>query len=88
MAEAVWKQKLAPLDMQSVPLPAGAKIIHVDQQGGFPTFWYVNPDCDGTKTEMRTFQIVGTGHMRGSLGTHLGTFVVGELVFHLFEKTN
>lgn len=70
-------------------LPKGAKLLHVDLQGGKPFLWAaVKP---GAETEERVFFVVGTGQDWPEPAEHVGTFqmagVVGgppTTVWHVF----
>jgi len=84
----IWKYDLAALDLQTIELPRGARVLSVDAQGGNTVLWaLVNPDEDMTE---RTFRICGTGHpVCPDPGTFIGTVLMAEggLVWHVFEVT-
>jgi hypothetical protein len=67
-------------------LPQDAKILKVDAKQGLPCMWaMVNPEAPKTK---RKFHIFGTGHAlpeKIDALDHVGTFIEGHLVWHLFE---
>ena len=87
--EAIWKQPLECADHQVVSLPVGAKVLCVQAQSEQPCLWFVTPEVDNPKTELRTFAIHGTGHPCVTVnGIYIGTFQLqgGSLVFHVFEE--
>ena len=82
-AEVIWKH---PLTRVSLALPEGAQVIHVGLDGdGMACLWERHP-VDAPDGPPRRFTAVFTGeHFSG--GAHLGTWLVGGLVYHLFETT-
>lgn len=87
--KAIYKYQLGVTDVQTVELPAGAKVLSVGTQRESIFAWaLVNTDRD---TEPRTFVIKGTGHPieSGELDDtrFIGTVMLsgGALVFHIFE---
>lgn len=99
MTWTVWKYTLNREDeaITKITLPIEAEPLHVDVQDGEVRLWVlVNPEYQGT--EVRTFQIVGTGHvMKRRPLEHIHTFMVqadpmvgvlmgiASFVFHVFE---
>lgn len=83
----IWKWSLTVTDIQSVSMPAGAKLLTVQVQGMNPQIWAL---CDEAETtiEPRRIAIYGTGNpMPADPGKYIATFQLndGELVFHAFE---
>lgn len=82
----VHKQPLKVADVQTVTMPARARILTVQVQGGTPCIWYLcNPD---RPPEDRTIRIAGTGHpIEEMIAAYISTFQLdgGALVFHAFE---
>ena len=86
--KTIWKYTIPVLDIFSLELPQGAKILTVQEQHGNPQIWVlVNSD----KTlETRIFRLVGTGHpieIEDSKLEYIGTVQVvgGSFIGHLFE---
>ena len=84
--KTVWKYPTSP-DVFGHDLPAGAKVVHFDMQGGEPTMW-VLVDTEA-KLETRAFLVAGTGHPVGNDNArHVGSCIDSDLglVWHLFEE--
>lgn len=55
----IWKWKLAVTDVQTIEVPAGAKLLDVQMQGGSPSLWVL---CDeNALSTPRRIAIYGTG---------------------------
>ena len=83
--QTIWKFPLDVTGYQRVNMPAKAKILCVQTQGGYPCLW---AQVESTsEVEPRAFVIAGTGHPQDTGGKYIGTFQLhgGELVFHAFE---
>lgn len=82
----IWKFILPVLDMPTVEMPVGAKVLTVASQNDLLCVWAtVDPE---TSLEMRQFCVRGTGHtLTDDEGAYVGTamFQQGALVFHVFE---
>jgi len=82
----IWKYQIAISDVQTIEMPAGAKILSLQTQDGTPCIWAL---CnEEASKELRTFTMYGTGHIiHKDPGTFIGTFQMdgGELVFHVFD---
>lgn len=82
----IWKWILEIADRQTIPMPAGAKILSVQTQSGDCSMWAL---CDETANlKERHFAIYGTGNpMPDEPGEYVGTFLLvsGSLVIHVFE---
>ena len=82
--KAVWKYPTHP-DAFALNLPAGARVVHFDMQGGEAKMW-VLVDTEAA-LEAHAFIIAGTGHdvpdgarpVRSCIDRETG------LVWHLFE---
>jgi len=89
--KAIWKFGLDIIDVQTVSMPEGAKILSVQAQNGMPYLW-AEVDVEATPKD-RTIEIFGTGHpMRCDMGVsreYIETFQIrgGQLVFHVYEYT-
>ena len=84
----VWKFKLKLIDVQQVLMPAGAKILDIQEQYGAPCLWAL---CDPSNPEtQRIIAICGTGNPapHAKECEYISTFQLhgGSLVFHTFEK--
>lgn len=82
----IWKWTLNMTDVQTVEMPAAAKLLTVQLQGGMPQVWAL---CDErAPKEPRHIAIYGTGNpMPDEPGDYIATFQMhgGALVFHAFE---
>ncbi len=81
----IWKIELKPNDIQTVEMPAGARILHCREQDDVPCIWFL---CDpDVLTQPRRFRMYGTGHEEEVFGQYLGTCMLrdGRLVVHVFE---
>lgn len=88
----IWKYEITPDDRVQIEMPEKAEILSVQVQKGIVCIWaLVNTE---NKTETRCFEVFGTGHKvpvdMGISRKFIGTFQMdgGDLVFHLFERTN
>lgn len=82
--KTIWKAHLRPIFRQTVEMPKGAKLLHVGKQGEEMFVWFM---CDPkAETEMRAFEVCGTGHDIPADFTYVGTVVTyeGTLVWHIF----
>jgi hypothetical protein len=83
--KSIWKYQLTINDdIQTVHMPAGARVVFVADQDEEPTMW---AEVDGSApTEARRFRIHGTGHpIYGSW--YVGTAICGRFVWHVYEVT-
>ena len=73
-----------PRGVAEVELPIGAKIVHFAQQHGVLRFWAeVDTEAD---TEVRKFQVFGTGHhIYHDKFDHVMSWVGPDFVWHLYE---
>lgn len=83
----VYKYPIPVRDEIILDLPAGAEVIHVDQQDEQTMLWaLVDPDAPKV---FRRFRLAETGHPLGDDDVlhHVGSYMLmnGALVFHLFE---
>jgi len=80
----IWKFEFVITDEQTVSMPIGAKILHVQVQDHMPYIWALcNPKAS---YESRTFRVYGTGNpVPEDSGKHIGTFQDGRYIWHLFE---
>lgn len=93
MSRTIWKYELDPRsDVISLDVPNGAELLHVDSQHETICVWFELDPNDAT--EMRHFEIFGTGHLiREDMGInrcHIGTIQLknGNLIFHVYERLN
>jgi len=82
--KTIYKYKLAITDYQTVWMPRGAKLLHVDTQRGTPCVWAL-VDTDNEEAGYSIW-IVGTGNpMPDRELDHVGSFQMEEaLVWHVF----
>jgi hypothetical protein len=94
--KSIWKFELEITDEQTVELPIGAEIIHVDVQENYDPdkiyMWaIVDPNivCLPKQMENRIFRIVGTGHQHDFIDrqNYIGTVKHknGTFMWHIFE---
>ena len=56
----IWKWKLEATDVQTIEVPAGAKLLDVQMQSGLPNLWAL---CDeNAPSTPRRIAIYGTGN--------------------------
>jgi hypothetical protein len=85
--KTIWKFPIPLKDIFTLEMPENASVIHVglDPQG-IPCLWAIV--FTGAGKLNRRFLLHGTGHECSPLAkreTHIGTFIMGMLVLHLFE---
>lgn len=80
--KTVWKFPILG-GFEQLPMPRGAKILHVADQGGIITLW---AEVDTTAERVRRgVVVVGTGRpLPQGEGSHVGTVMQGEYVWHLY----
>jgi len=81
----IWKYTLGPAEVQTIDVPAFAKLLTVAQQDGAPTLWFeVDPEA---VTMPRTFVVIGTGWEipEPKRLTYVGT-THSTFVWHLYEQ--
>jgi len=83
----IWKFTLKVADSQTIDMPMGAKILHVNTQAGDVCVWAEVDPLEKTK-EHRHFEIRGTGHPIAPIikKQYIGTVLFDRLVFHVFER--
>ena len=84
--EKIYKYVLDILDVQDIEMPAGAKILCVENVNDTECMW-VRVKTDA-KMETRRVLIVGTGHpLNVGTAKYVGTAptVGGRLVWHVFD---
>lgn len=69
---------------QPVPMPAGARVVHVQEQHGLPTMWAeVDPR---NVTEQRNFRVFATGEdIPEAWHNYIGTVHISWTVWHIYE---
>lgn len=86
----IWKWTLQVVDLQSLPIPDGAKLLTVQAQGDMPQLWALVDEK--APIVHRNVASYGTGHPMpdGDPGAYVGTYQIhgGALVFHVFEPFN
>lgn len=82
--KAIWKYPITAHEV-TISLPAGAEVLTVQMQGGFPQIWaLVNPEM--SEMVPCKFMVVGTGwRFDPSRKKYIGTWQDGSLVWHLWE---
>ncbi len=89
MRKTVWKFPLPITDHVSIPMPRGAKILHVEAQDDQPHIWALVDSL--AELVPRHFKVFGTGHPIDDeihVGQHVGTLQLRNgLVWHVFETT-
>ena len=82
----IFKYEITVQDLQYVEMPAGAHILCVQVQGGYPCLWAAVDTSHGR--ERRMIEIIGTGNpMSVHCRCYIGTFQAGNFVWHVFERT-
>lgn len=89
MTRAIWKFQLNTVDWVEFPMPAGARILDLQVQHGYPCIWAeVDADSNALKV-IRKFRTYGTGHPLDEVQqTYVGSYQLAEgaLVFHVYEQ--
>jgi hypothetical protein len=82
----IWKYTLKAIDIQTLFIPSGAKLLTVQMQHDCPQLWVL---CEPLrKPTPRRIAIYGTGNpVPHDAGEYISTFQMngGALVFHAFE---
>lgn len=83
----VWKFELPLGSVAAASMPKGARLVHVGPDPlGVPCVWAeVDPDAP---TVRRLLGVIGTGHdvpMKAGRAVHVGSFVGGSFVWHLYD---
>ncbi len=81
MKKIIWKFPLESTGNQTILMPIGAKILHIETQGTLPCIWaLVDPK---KQKEPRHIEIYGTGHeiecSKGKELWHLGVLFLAGL---------
>ena len=88
--KTIWKFPLKDGDVQRIEMPKGAQILTVQRQYEQPCVWAIVDVDDGSLTEMRVFEVHGTGNPlpdeKGVERAYVGTFQQPPFVWHLFER--
>jgi hypothetical protein len=81
--KTVYKYQLRGRYTTGLELPPQAQILSVQSQEGIPTLWaLVDPQ---EETQQRYFRVVGTGWEIEEEVNHIGTYMEGAFVWHVFE---
>ncbi len=84
MSRSVWKFSLELAEVQVVPMPSGAQLLHVDMQAGTLNLWaLVDPTAE---PEERKIAVVPTGHPAPSEAAYVGTAMDRPFVWHVFAE--
>lgn len=83
----IWKYAVLTLDDQTIEIPEGARLLHVDDQSGWIMLWaLVDPDARRVSRQIR---VVGTGHPIPDdlVLVYVGSLqqANGNLVWHIFD---
>ncbi len=88
MNQVIYKFPLLPSSNGVIEMPMNAVVLTVQMQGNVPTLW---ASCHPTAPkEMRSFFIVGTGHIfePSHNARYIGTVQMNNgLVWHIYEGT-
>ncbi len=85
MDKTIWKYEFEVMDgSQRTEMPVGAKLVFVSRDpSGFLCAWFeVDPTAE---TEIRQFEVHGTGHPITKEEEYLGSVVASPFVWHLYE---
>lgn len=90
MTDAIHKQPLELVGIQTLWMPTRAEVLCVQLQRGEPCVWYRTPVEE--KSYLRAFHTYGTGHPLPTNVAlrYVGTYQLegGALVFHVFEEVS
>ncbi|MDR6218688.1 hypothetical protein [Deinococcus soli (ex Cha et al. 2016)] len=85
----IFKYPLTGEARQVIELPAGARLLHVDDQRGTLTLWAaVDPGADAVDTYFIRIYLTGERVDLDLIGPHLGTVLLdgGATVVHVFAS--
>lgn len=81
----IWKIPLATADIQTIEIPAGAKILTLQIQYSEPAIWF---EADtNSPLEERYFITIVTGYRIPNNAKYVGTYQKndGVFVYHVYE---
>lgn len=78
----IHKYPLEVTRYQSVEMPHGAKLVHIDLQGDRICVW-AEGNSELPKVR-RSFEIYGTGEPIETFARHLKTVLLGQFVWHTY----
>lgn len=82
----VYKYELRNKESE-IDIPKNANILKVDVQRNIPVLWAIVNEDNFEHKVKRNFVRFMTGEKFSAMGLRwLGTFYIGDLVFHQFEK--
>lgn len=90
MSKAIWKFPVSVTDKQIVYMPAGARLLHIAEQGSAGMYLWAQVDTEA-EIVPRAIRIFGTGQpMPDDPGIYIGTFQLkgGALVFHAYDTAH
>lgn len=79
----VHKYELPIVDEFTLDLPSQHKVVLVDFQNARPMMW-VEVDTDSPSRPVK-FSVEGTGHQIDGGAVHVGSFIDGAFVWHVYE---
>ena len=80
----IWKYQLEPAATTQLRVPAPAKPIHVGiDANGYACVWF--EVIEDQPTQAITLRRIGTG-WKFSGGEHLGSYVEGPFVWHIYRE--
>ena len=83
--KTIWKfDAPMPFDSIELTLPANAEFLLVEVRAAEPKMWFM-VDRENSK-EPRAFRAYGTGHPLQPSSTYLGTYFLGDFVWHVCEE--
>lgn len=84
MPKRVYKYPIMVTDMQSISITEGAKVVHVGlDPRGIPCIWAL-VEVDRPHVSCVIY-VTGTGHDVPPSVEHLGTFIEGGYVWHVWQ---
>lgn len=90
MPTTIWKQTLNLVDVQTIDVPRGAKMLFAREQafthipGYAPAVWFLcDPTCPPVPCKI---VICGTGSPAPQDGRFLGSCFIGSFVWHVFVE--
>ena len=83
--KTIHKHILEVEPVQNITLPTGSKIILAKEQGTDICLWY-ETDTSIFDAEIIKIYVIGTGHsLPDEAKNYLGTAMLSNLVFHVYE---
>jgi hypothetical protein len=84
----IYKYTLSTTGMTDIYVPAGSKVLSVQDQYGQLTIWFLVPSTTGQSVTRRFHSYMTGDYIHQEPGEHVGSvlFDGGAFVVHVFER--